>query len=394
MQNKKISILVLTSTFPRNINDWWGRFVFDLYTNMSKVDIVIVAPHAPEAKHSEVMQNIRVVRFPYFYPFHKQILSSGSGVLHSSKFNIFYLIQLIIYPISQLIIMVTELLRNDFDIIHVHWIIPQGVNGLIGKLLFKKKLIVTIHGTDIFALKKFNFLKKIILKNCNLCTVNSTETYNAVKKISPNTKIAIIPMGVDTKLFCPKQKKKSNSVIILGVGRLIKWKGFNYLITAFKKLIKDYPNAQLILVGSGPEKCNLKKISGKSIVFYGPCDRKSLAQIYSSADLFVSPSIHNKKTGEREAQGLVIGEALASGIPVVATNTGGIPDIIKDKTTGLLAQEKNSEDLYKKMKQLMNKKILREKCIENGRKLILEKYTWRKITGEFEKIYSSLATTV
>jgi glycosyltransferase involved in cell wall biosynthesis len=210
-------------------------------------------------------------------------------------------------------------------------------------------------------------------------------------------------MGVNTRLFNPKKKKVKNSTNILGVGRLITWKGFEFLVNAFAKLIKDYPKAQLLLVGDGPEKNNLKKLAaknnlkiGESIIFYGPCDRKTLAQIYSLSDLFVSPSIYDKKTGEREAQGLVIAEALASGIPVVATDTGGIPDMIENNFTGLLAREKDPQDLYKKMKELLSNKALQKRCILNGLKLIRKNYSQNIITRKYLRTYHQLgfATTV
>src|SRR3989344_758054 len=104
---KKIKVLVLTSSFPRHKTDWWQQAVLSIYSNMNlrKHDITVIAPSAPGAKSSEIIQGIKVKRFTYFYPSSQQILTSGEGVLYTSgKRKILGKIQVVTFILAELLL--------------------------------------------------------------------------------------------------------------------------------------------------------------------------------------------------------------------------------------------------------------------------------------------------
>ncbi|OGE16785.1 hypothetical protein A3F00_02460 [Candidatus Daviesbacteria bacterium RIFCSPHIGHO2_12_FULL_37_11] len=407
MKTRKTRVLVLTSSFPRYKNDWWQQAILSIYSNMDKdnYDITVIAPSSPGAKSSEDIEEVHVKRFKYFFPSSLQLLTSGEGVLYSSRKNKFLgKVQIITFVLAETLLVIKTLAKNDFDIIHANWIIPQGIVAIIAKFFFKKPVIITIHGTDIFSLKKFDFLKALSLKYCDICTTNSSATYKAANKIYPSEEIKIIPMGVDVNLFDPKKKdvfwKKEfgeNARIILGVGRLIKWKGFEYLVRSFPFVLNKFPEAKLIIIGKGPEEENLKKLAlklnlkiGKNIFFPDHFSANKLPGIYAASDVVVSPSITDFQTGEKEGQGNVVLEARASGVPVIASRSGGLIDTIDGTSTGLLFEERNYKELSEKIIYLLSDKKIWRKFSENGLKYVRKNYSWKKVSKRFGELYEEI----
>lgn len=400
----KKKILVITSSFPRYKNDWWAQFIASIYKNIDKsiFDITIVAPHAPGAKLIEDIEGIKVVRFPYFYPFSLERLTSGSGILHSSEESIFAKLQILFFVAMQFIYSCALLIKNRYHLVHIHWIIPQGIEGLLIKFFFNTPVIATVHGSDLFGLKQFNFFKKIILKNATICTVNSSATLKEVKNIEPRTKIELIPMGVDTKMFSSDKKKVllkkqyKNATLLLAVGRLIGCKGLDYLIQSLPTVINRFPNIRLLIVGDGPERKNLEYLIKKCnlaqdvVIFLGSVPHAQLSTIYASSDMLIVPSVTDKKTGETEGQGIVVLEGMASGIPVIGSACGGISDLIINGKNGLLVKERDVRGLSNAIIKMILDKKLEDICIKNGQQMVRKEYSWEVVGEKFTHLYSKI----
>lgn len=403
----KRKILVLTSSFPRHENDWWQQAILSIYSNMDldKYDITVIAPSAPGAKQNEQIKGITVKRFTYFYPSSLQMLTSGEGILYSSRQMKFLgHIQIITFVLAEFFTVIKILMRENFDIIHANWILPQGFVAIIVKFIFRIPVIVTVHGTDIFALNKFNFLKALIIKFADYCTTNSSATHETAYRIYPSKKIKIIHMGTEVSLFDPKKRDNkwrkefgSNPKIILGVGRLIKWKGFEYLVRAFHIVLAKFPRAKLIIIGKGPEEESIKRLAlklhlqiNRNIFFPGHFSADRLPYIYASCDLVVSPSITITATGEKEGQGNVVLEARASGTPIIASRSGGLVDTIDGKTNGLLFEERDYKELAEKITYIFSNKKIKKSLSKKGLKYVRENFSWRKTGQHFEALYEKV----
>lgn len=396
----RIKVLVITSSFPREKTDWWGQFILKIYEHLPRktFDVTILAPHAPKSKLKENIRNIRIIRFPYFYPFSLQLLTTGSGILHSKR-TIFAKMQIFTFLLSEFLFSFYLVLTERFDLIHIHWILPQGFFGIVLKKIFRIPLIATIHGSDIFALRNLNGIKHFIIKNSTICTANSTATQKAAHKICPSINPLIIPEGVNLNMFNHKKRNiewrkeiNNNNQIILAVGRLIEWKGFKYLIKAMPKILKVFPKVKLVIVGSGPEENNLKNEVNQlnldeKVIFHESVFHNKLSTMFASSDIFVSPSVTNNKSGEKEALGIVIIEAIASGIPVVASDSGGIKDIVDGCSTGYLAKEKNVDDIANKVIFLLSHSSVTKKMVRNGLKHVQKRYSWDIVAREYSELY-------
>lgn len=384
----KKKLLVTGSTFPRWEGDTEPRFVLDLSEALTEYfDVTVLVPAAPGAKTKEVMNGVKVIRYHYF-PIHKweTLCYPGAIVPRIKEKKIRVL--LVPFLFLSLYIHLFRLLPK-FDVVHAHWIIPQG----IVQSFFKKPYIVTGHGGDVTSLNK-GILKKLkirCLKKAGYITVVSKHLKNEVLKLYDTPNIDVISMGCKTQNFgkqyaVPNYFNQGDQKVVLFVGRLAEKKGVTYLIEAMKEV-----DAKLVIVGDGPLRKQLEeqaKEQGDKIEFLGAKTHDELKTIYASADIFVAPSV-TAKDGDQEGFGLVMLEAMASGLPVVATNSGGITDLIKDQQNGLLVEEKNVMQLSQKIKKLLLDEKTLNKCID-GANMIIREYGYLKLSKKYAEIFMSL----
>jgi glycosyltransferase involved in cell wall biosynthesis len=164
-----------------------------------------------------------------------------------------------------------------------------------------------------------------------------------------------------------------------------------YLIKALPEVIEKHSGANLVVVGSGPCKRDLVGVTERldlqsKVTFVNAVSQEELVRYYSEARVFVLPSIVNDQ-GETEGLGLVLLEAMASGVPVIGTGVGGIPDIIKNGETGLLAHQRNPHDLAEKILRLLDDEALRRKLAEKGADFVMKEFSWTVVAEKFKTIY-------
>ncbi|MBI5787877.1 MAG: glycosyltransferase [Candidatus Schekmanbacteria bacterium] len=286
-----------------------------------------------------------------------------------------------------------------FDIVHAHFIFPTGIIALIPSYLRRKKLIITAHGGDVNEMPYRNNLlwrlTKFTLNNADkiICVSNDLkEKLNAEFKI-PFDKIAVINMGVDTKLFVPNSQSKAriqlglakDIKVILYVGNLIKSKGVEYLL----KALSLFKNEKTIcyIIGSGTEENNLKELCNKlnienHVEFIGAKPNSDIPMWLSAADILVLPSFS-------EGVPVVLLEALASGIPCVTSAVGGIPEIIKDGHNGYLINPECPQEIADKINLLLSDKDNYQRIAENCRATVLQ-HDIRIKVREIKKVYEAV----
>jgi glycosyltransferase involved in cell wall biosynthesis len=239
------------------------------------------------------------------------------------------------------------------------------------------------------------------LENSEEITADSAYTRDLTVSINhlPGKNIHIIPMGVDQQRFHKKNQislgKSCDVPIILSVGRLVERKGLKYLIRAMEQVIKAYPDARLLIGGDGPEKEHLMNESRrlnleKSVEFLGFISNEEIPKIYSSADIFVLPSIVTQ-SGDTEGLGVVLLEAMASGVPVIGSEIGGITDIIEDGKTGLFVKAGDPDDLAKKILFILSNKDIRENLSREAMNLIDQKFSWDIVTSQFVEVFRNFS---
>lgn len=201
---------------------------------------------------------------------------------------------------------------------------------------------------------------------------------------------------MDTKFFKPlKVNRDKNTFQILAVGYLIERKGFEYLIKSMKYVLKEHENVKLIIVGSGPLEQNLKDLIKdlglkKNVEILKNVPDNGLLNLYNSSDIFVLPSVVDSQ-GNTEGLGVVLLEAMACKLPVIGSDVGGIPDIIQDGETGLLAPEKDVNGLSTSITTLIEDEDLRERIALRGYDNVREKFSWEKVAENYLRVYKDIA---
>jgi glycosyltransferase involved in cell wall biosynthesis len=400
-----LKVCILTTSFPRFKGDFAGIFIYQLskWLALRGIEIEILAPHDSGIKFFDSQNNIKINRFPYFFPLRYQQLSYGNGLLSNLRNRRISAIQIPSFMIAEFLFLLWTIKKKKIDLIHAHWSLPQGLLAVICKRVFKIPCVTTFHGSDIYGLKRpiFRSLNRMTIRGSNICTANSSATAQKVREIYGRKDIKIIPMGVNPDIFTKIRasddmtvRMDANEEIILFVGRLIDLKGVEYLIRALPRVLQKRPLSKILVVGEGPMKESLVALRDRlnletKISFEGHVSHDRLSQYFSTARLFVLPSIVNEK-GETEGLGVVLLEAMACRVPVIGTDVGGIPDIIYDGKTGLLARQKDPQDLGNQMIRLLSDENLRTKIVSNAQDLIQKKFSWEVIADRFIEIYRDL----
>lgn len=257
----------------------------------------------------------------------------------------------------------------DYDILHAHAFSP-GVIAYLIKLFRKKPIVFTVHGKGV-KIAGLNmdgiFLEDLVVYKIPY-DLEITVAKKTITKKTKAKKLTIIPNGVNLEEFKSAQKERKIIKKMLYVGRLSYEKGVDLLIDAFKRLNTE--NQSLSIIGEGDQLQKLKVQAKKlKIFFLGNLQMKALTDEYKKADLLILPS-------RTEGQPLVLFEAWAAKLPVLATKVGDNERYIKEDQTGFLA-EPNSESLGKSLKKILisNKLVPIQ---ENAYKIVQE-FSWEKI---------------
>jgi len=362
----KPRLLITASTFPRWAGDTEPRFVYDLAKSLLPFfDVTVLAPSAPGALTQEVMEGVKVIRYRYFPIKRFETLCYPGAIVPRIRQK---KSRAILVPFLLLSLWVNLLRRSQkFDIIHAHWLIPQGI---VQCFTGNTPYMVTGHGADVTALNNslFKGLKRRCLKKAGYVTAVSAHLMDEVRKIYPVPRSAVISMGCDTSEFGKQYAiqnyfQQDEEKVILFVGRLAEKKGVTYLIEAMKDI-----DARLCIVGDGPLMQSLRvqaEPQGDKIRFLGAKSHVELRNIYASADVFAAPSV-TASDGDIEGFGLVLLEAMASGLPVVASNSGGIRDVVRMGENGILVEEKAPKALAVAINRLLEDEAEYNRLAEGG----------------------------
>ena len=392
-------ILVLTSTFPRWRGDTEPPFVLELCRRLTEhFHIHILAPHAAGAQPETPFDGMRVTRYRYFFPRWEKLAYRG-GILENLKQNRSRYALIPFFLLFQSLAIQKLLRRFPFDIIHAHWIIPQGACAVLTSHLHRAgpPLLCTSHGGDLYGLnsKPIVWLKRRVLDKAEAVTTVSRKMRDDVGslRIDPG-KIHVIPMGVDVQTrFIPSVRKKTTKSLLF-VGRVVEKKGLRYLIAALPKIIEKHPDAKLRVAGDGQELNAMKKLASDlgvtgHVHFLGAVTNEALPGLYQTSDVVVFPSIV-ATGGDREGFGLVLVEALGCECAVVATDLPATRDIIQDGETAFIVRQKDARQIADKVVQLLNDPELRNSLGAMGRQHVAQRFDWTAIAAQYRDLIHSV----
>jgi colanic acid/amylovoran biosynthesis glycosyltransferase len=297
--------------------------------------------------------------------------------------------------------LIRRLQAHDPVLVHAHFG-PDGLRALPLSRKLGVPLIVTFHGSDATALnphrgevpfgyRRYLTNKKILQQGASqVLAVSDFIRRKLLEQNFPPEKVAVHYVGVDTKFFSPSpQSPSERRPIVLFVGRLSERKGPQYLIRAMASLQDEFPEAELVLVGDGPQRQSLEeeaRVSLRRFSFQGTQSPQKVKEWMDRAAVFSLPSIKAASGGE-EAFGMVFAEAQAMQKPVVAFATGGVVEAVEHGQTGFLAPERDWRKLAEYLAMLIRDGDLRREFGAAGRERVVRLFDVNKQTSKLEEIY-------
>jgi glycosyltransferase involved in cell wall biosynthesis len=287
-----------------------------------------------------------------------------------------------------------SLKKIDYDIIHVQSVTIALPAYLAGKF-FKKPYLVCGHGFDLYFPWRFKkIISKLIMKNASAVIALTENMRKDMQKIYPR-EVLVIPNGIDGDKFAVLSNKEAlrkkigvnnSDKIIVFVGTLRPVKNVKSLVRAIPILIPEEPNIKLILVGGGSQVDYLRKMVKelhleKSVSFTGEISNEKAISYLTAADIFVLPSLS-------EGFSIVSLEAMACGLPVIATKVGVLPEIIENGVNGFLIDSGEPKEIAEKVLQLLGSEDLREEISENNKRKAKD-YNWTNIIQRLEEAYQN-----
>lgn len=404
-----MKILVIGSVYPRFHEDaevpWLRASVAHL--KKAGLGIQVLAPAYKGLKTHEI-DGVKVNRFRYA-PASWEILTHEEGAPSKMASKPWLQLLAIPYIISGFFKCISICRKFKPDVIHAHWPFPHAYIALGAAKLFRIPLVLNFHGAELLLIRKKKWVKpflKFAIGQAQAVFANSSFTASKIKALR-NVNVEWSPYGTTLESSTASEVEAVPHPIngkfkILFVGRHIERKGICYLIEAAKYLPRDKFEIRIVGVGDLTEKlkelaeqvdalapAGLRHDSPAEIVFTGKLSPEELAKEYRTANVFTLPAIIDSK-GDTEGLGVVLIEAMELGLPIVASNVGGIPDVVIDGESGILVPEKDPQALANAFKRLESEPGLVKQLLEGSRKRIRECFTWDGIIerqiAEYKKV--------
>ena len=387
-----MKVLFVATAYPRFKGDVITPWLVELIMRLRAkgVDIsVLTSSYKGLGNH--ILDGVKVYRFRYFLKRFERLTHEETAVDRITRGASNVLLSFF-YMIFGALAIIRLARRRCFDVVHVHWPFPHVIFGILGKKFSGCLLFNSFYGVEIRWLKKkFPYLLKpfsLFINKSDVVTAISTHTARELSGIV-KMPIAIIP-------FSAAMTERRGAVVekneIIFVGRLVERKGVEYLIKAFARIAESIPH-RLIIIGDGPERENLENLAAslekkQRVIFTGTITDDELKRYYQSCSFLVLPAVYDKK-GDTEGLGVVLLEAMSYGKPVIASEVGGITDIVVDGKNGFLVPHADSIALALAMERMVKNRRLRKILGRAARNTVDERFNWNRIVEEMITLYHS-----
>jgi glycosyltransferase involved in cell wall biosynthesis len=360
------------------------------------LEVEVVAP-AFKGLRSHEIEGIKVHRYRYA-PQNLEILTGEEGAPSKIARNPFLKLLAIPYIISGMLKIFMLCFKNRYDVLHVHWPFPHGIQAFPAAKIFKIPVVLNYHGASLLLIKKNPWVRpvlKFLTLRADRVFANSNFTAQRILEVCP-TPVLISPYGCtfDPNPLgkAPVQKNSNSEFVLLFVGRHIERKGIVYLLEAMK-LFNPQENIHLLIVGEGDLTLDLQsKVQQESIPniqFLGRLNSEDLQATYARANVFLLPAIIDSK-GDTEGLGVVLIEAIEKGLVVIASEVGGITDVIKHEQSGLLVPQKDPLAIADAVRRLRTDSTLYQSLITKAKRHVQSQFSWDRIIQEQISAYRTL----
>lgn len=407
-------ILMLTSSYPKYPGETTAPFIEEIAASLAVRGhaVHVVAPYHPDIRRDPIDRGVQL----HFYRYaphpalniwgYAQSLESDTAIkgatVAATPFALAGsakgLLDVMGYTPR-----VTYHPQQRFDIVHTHWVIPNGPPALFAAWWKNFPLVVSLHGNDVHLAENYwpmTLSAAVTLQSAVAVTACSTDLAMRGMRLGAHAdKSRIIHYGVNPDEFTPDpaagvQVREELNVpattpLVLAMGRLVAKKGFDVLLDSWPHVLKQHPDAMLVIGGYGDLRGALEQQAAKldiaaNVRFTGQLERQHAATYLAAATVFTLPIVQDQGT-----DGLpnVLLEAMATGCPLVASRVAGVPDVIEHERHGLLVEEREPKELATAISRLLSKPELARSLGAAARARIEAELTWDHTAEHFERVY-------
>ena len=404
-----LHIVCPTYWYPQHADDTQATYVHDINRHLVRRGhrVTVVAPGHPSLAPRETFDGVEVIRFAMELP---ADLTYGkvaqSRVSFLGKFA--RLAVMTHYTEAQYRSTVGVARRVKADLIHAHWAIPTGPSAVFAARRLGLPSVITMHGGDVYVNPEQGYdfptrwyvrppLRWTLRHASALTAITEDCRQHALRAGAPPESIRLIFNGSDLRRFSPADYRHGTDEewgphMIFACRQLFPRKGIRFLIQAAARLKPRFPDLKLVLAGDGFERPELVRLAqdlgiGADVTFLGWVPNSGLPKYYRAAAVSVIPSLE-------EGFGIPAAEAMGCEVPVVASDAGGLPEVVEDGVTGLIVPRGEVPPLAEAIGALLADPERRHRMGVAGRRRALELFDWDRTAEQFEQVYREIGAGV
>lgn len=403
-----MKIAVLAHSFPRFRGDTHGPFVKSLSEELAALghEMHVLVPFDPEIR-ADPETPLEIESFRYVWPDRWHLLGYSRTLKRDVALRSWAWLQSPLYFLFAELALKRLVKRRGIELIHAHWLLPNGWVASRVSRATGVPFAVTLHGSDVFMAERnplFGALARRTLAGASHVTSCSAELRDRLLALAGGAhadKVLLVANGTD--LDPDRVRARGNGDLrsrlasagdrrrVVAVGRMVDKKGFRYLLDAAPAILAAHPDVDLVIGGDGDLLPSLEAraaelgLAGR-IHFPGLLAHPEVLELIAGAELFVMPSIRDVR-GNVDGLPIVVLEAMAAGKPLVATDVSGIPMAVDDGVHGLLVAEKDPAALAGAVTALLDDPERARALGEAGRRRVLDELNWGAVARRHDELY-------
>jgi phosphatidylinositol alpha-1,6-mannosyltransferase len=402
------TVVMVTSSYPRFPGDTVGTFLEPLARSLAARghEVHVVAPWHPRVSRGREAGGVQLHYFRYA-PGEALAVFGYAAALEADvrlRRTAWLVAPVAVAAGWRLARSVAR--RARATVVHGHWVVPGGL--IAGLAAGRRPLVVSLHGSDVYVAERHRAAARAArwtFRRSAWVTACSRDLRDRALGLgAAPDRTTVIPYGVDGERFKPDEAARTTvrralalddrAALVVAVGRLVRKKGFEYLIEAVGQLAPRHPGLQLALAGAGDLEPELRARAaglGDRVRFLGTVSHDEIPRWLAAADVVVVPSVRDEQ-GNVDGLPNTVLEALAAGAALVTTPAGGIGEVVASgDEPALVVPERDAAALAAAIEQLIADPVRRREMGRRARQLVDARYTWARTAAALEAIYDRVA---
>ncbi len=401
-----LRIICPTYWYPQHASDTQATYVHDINRHLVRRghSVTVVTPGDPSLSREDTFDGVRIVRFPLNLP--ADLTYGRVAQSRVSWLGRFARVAVMAnYLEAQHRAIMAEARERQADVIHAHWAIPTGPAAVMAARKLGIPSVITMHGGDVYVNPEQGYdfptrwyvrpaLRWTLRHAGALTAITEDCRQHALRAGAPDSNIHLVFNGTDLRRFSPGDNGSGADPqfgphMIFACRQLFPRKGIRFLLEAAAQLKPRFPDLKVVLAGDGFERPQLARLAadlgiGEDVTFLGWVPNADLPPYYRAAAVSVIPSLE-------EGFGIPAAEAMGCEVAVVASDAGGLPEVVEHGVTGLVVPRGDAGALAKAIGSLLDDPERRRVMGQAGRARALRLFDWDRSAQQFEELYREVA---